>query len=276
LEAWSLWWTALCAAAALNAALWFYSAYRLGLRSADFPPEVYATRRRLLTLAAIYTAGCAFRSALPMIDVWRYCLHDPFVARIFVGRSVATVAELAFAAQWAILLREAGAVRTSRVVVPLIAAAEVLSWLAVLTTNELFHAAENSVWPLTVVIAVGFFATRWPYESERGRMTIVGAVGSAGAYVAFMAAYVVPMYLARWQPAQDYLSLGAGLAQILQRCTLVRDWTLWWQDAAWLTPYFTLCVWASIGLAHLPDLTNREDASKAVRPGSGPRLRRAA
>ena len=84
-------------------------------------------RRRLLWLSALYVLGCGFRSVLPMIDVPRLCLHDTWVSYIAVGRSVATVAELAFAAQWALLLREAGATRASRAVVPLIVAAEILS-----------------------------------------------------------------------------------------------------------------------------------------------------
>lgn len=253
----------MCAAAALNVVLWGCSAF--ALKENGFSREIYATRRRLLWLAGIYTLGCGFRSVLPMVDVPRLCLHDPWIARIFVGRSVATVAELAFAAQWALLLREAGAVRASRCVVPLIAGAEVLSWIAVLTRNELFHALENSVWPLTVVLAVFFLATRWPYEGERGRMTILGAVGCAAAYVAFMAAYVVPMYLERWQPGEAYLPLSEGMGQLLQRCTVERDWALWWQDAAWLTPYFTVAVWISIALAHVPDL--KADASGAAPRG---------
>ena len=245
----------MCAAAVLNVALWAYSARQLGRRT-DFSEEERATRRVLLWLAAVYTLGCGFRSLLPMIDVPRLCLHDPWIARIAVGRSVATIAEMAFAAQWAILLREAGAVRASRSVLPLIGLAEVVSWFAVLTQNDLFHAVENSIWPLTAVIAVFFLATRWPYEGERGRVTILGAAGAAAAYVAFMAAYVVPMYLARWQPGQAYLAVSEGLEQVLARCTVSHDWSLWWQDAAWLTPYFTLCVWMSIALAHTPSLAN--------------------
>jgi len=274
LDAWLLWWSALCAAAALNGALWLFS--HRALRKKSLPAEILGARRILLWLSLVYAAGCAFRSVLPMIDVERYCLHDPWIARIFAGRSVATVAELAFAAQWAILMKEAGAVRAARWVVPLIAAAEILSWLAVLTKNELFHAAENTVWPLTAILAVVFLATRWPYEGERGRMVILGAVGSAAAYVAFMAAYVVPMYLARWQPGTEYLSLGAGLADVLRTCTLVRDWALWWQDAAWLTPYFTICVWASLALAHVPDLRSPAAASKPDQRGSDRPLRRVA
>ena len=252
MEAWSLWWTALCAAAALNATLWVFSAWKL--RSSGFPREILAARRLLLWLSGLYVLGCGFRSVLPMIDVPRLCLHDPWIARIVVGRSVATVAEVAFAAQWAILLKEAGAVRAARAVVPLIACAEVLSWYAVLTQNDLFHALENSVWPFTVMIAVLFLGTRWPYEGERGRATILAAVGAAAAYVAFMVAYVVPMYLARWQPERAYLLLGEGLREVSRVCTVERDWAHWWQDALWLTPYFTLCVWMSLALAHAPDL----------------------
>lgn len=237
------------------------------------PAEIQATRRRLLTLSAIYVLGCAFRSVLPMIDVPRFCLHDPWIARIVVGRSVATIAELAFAVQWALLIREAGAVRASRLVLPLIAVAEVASWFAVLTQNDLFHAIENSIWPVTVVIAVLFLATRWPYEGERGRATILAAVGAAATYVAFMAVYVVPMYLARWQPGQERTSLADGFAQVVQRCTVVHDWSLWWQDALWLTPYFTVCVWMSLALAHVPSLVN---AAAAPRPGSGFPAKRAA
>ena len=249
-----LWWQLLCAAAALNVAAWVVLARRLGRRGVSWPEDVQATRRALLWLAGIYVAGCAFRSVLPMIDVPRYCLHDTWVSRIFMGRSVATVAELAFVAQWALLMREAGAVRAARAVVPLIVVAEVLSWLAVLTTNDLFHAAENAVWTVAAGFAAAFLASRWRHEGVAGRRVIVAALGCAAAYIAFMAAYVVPMYLARWRPDGAYLSPAEGMSQILQRCTVERDWALWWQDAAWLSPYFTLAVWISIALAQVPSL----------------------
>src|SRR5262249_24078050 len=135
----------------------------------------------LILLAALYVLGCGFRSLLPMVDVPRLCLHETWLSRIFVGRSVATVAELAFAAQWALLMREAGAVRAAHAVVPLIAAAELLSWLAVLTRNDFFHAAENSLWTVTAAFAAAFLASRWTHEGERGRAVIVAAIGGAAA-----------------------------------------------------------------------------------------------
>ena len=246
------WWMALCAAAFLNAALWSLSAWGLAP-----DPEVETTRRALLWLSAVYVAGCAFRSVLPMLDVPRYCLHDTVVSRIVVGRSVATVAELAFVLQWALLMHEAGAMRAAWAVVAMIVVAEILSWLAVVTRNDLFHAAENALWALAAALAAAFLASRWSHAGDLGRNVILVAIGCAAMYIVFMVAYVVPMYLRRWQPGGAYLSLDEGLRQVLKRCTVEREWGQWRQDAAWLTPYFTVCVWMSIVLAYVPSLRNK-------------------
>jgi hypothetical protein len=63
------------------------------------------------------------------------------------------------------------------------------------------------------------------------------------------------MYVRRWHAGAVHPSLAAGMRQLLGRCTIERDWAHWKQDAAWLTPYFTVCVWLSIALAHVPSLT---------------------
>ena len=237
------WWRFLSLAAATNIILWCYAWQHVA-------PE----RRVIFWLAGIYVAGCAFRSFLPMIDVPRLCLARTAVSRIFIGRSVATVAELAFVAQWALLMHEAGAPRAALVVFGLIVAAEALSWLAVLGRNDLFHAAENATWTLTAAIAVGFFASRWTHQSETGRTVIVMAAACGAAYVGFMLAYVVPMYVERWRGGNNALAFAEGWRSTLAPCTIDRGWELWWRDALWLTPYFTICVWLSLALAFVPPL----------------------
>jgi hypothetical protein len=232
------WWKFLSLAGAVNIALWGYAWQYVG-------PD----RRVLFWLAGIYVLGCAFRSFLPMLDVQRFCLHRTPLSRIFIGRSVATVAELAFAAQWALLLHEAGAPRAAAAVLGLIFIAEILSWLAVLARNDLFHAAENATWALTAAIAVGFLASR-----SVPQVLLVAAFAGAAAYVAFMVVYVVPMYVERWRGGNKSLALAAGLGSSLAPCTVERDWALWWRDALWLTPYFTVCVWLSLALAFVPPL----------------------
>jgi hypothetical protein len=193
------------------------------------------------------------------------CLHDTWVSRIFVGRSVATVAELAFAAQWAVLLREAGATTgsrfaadVSRLLVPVIVAAELCSWYAVLTANYLFHAAENSLWTVGAALAVTAFAASRPASDRRSRWFLAGAIVCGVGYVAFMVSVDVPMYLARWRAdlaaGHQYLSPGAGLREVLERCVVTRDWAAWRDDVPWLSLYFTGAVWISIALAHMPPL----------------------
>ena len=107
--------------------------------------------------------GCAFRSLLPRADVQRICLFDTWLSSVVVGRSVATVAEVAFAAQWAIILHQLGTmtgadttVNAAWVIVPLILIAECFSWHAVLTTNYRGNAIENSIWAVTFfIIGIG-------------------------------------------------------------------------------------------------------------------------
>jgi len=271
-----IWWTALCAAAVVNVAAWFLSARLLRRREREFPPEAYALRRTLLHLSAIYVAGCAFRSVFPMIDVPRTCLHDTWISRIFVGRLVATAAELAFSLQWVLLLKEAGVRIAPRVIVVLLVAAELFSWGAVLTQNNIYHAIENSLWTLSAALAVVGVVGLWSGASERGKRVILGVVAFASAYVAFMVSYDVPMYVGRWRagiPTNfNYLSLEQGFGQILERCIVIRDWGAWWQDSVWLSLYFTAAVWVSIALPHVPPL--RPGALKVAEAAADRRVSR--
>ena len=110
-----------------------------------------------------YVFGCAFRSFLPRADVQRICLFDTWLSSVTVGRSVATVAEVCFAAQWAIFLHQLGTmtgadttVTAAWLIVPLIVIAECFSWHAVLTRNYRHNAIENSIWAVTFfIVAVG-------------------------------------------------------------------------------------------------------------------------
>jgi hypothetical protein len=272
-----IWSSMLSAAAALNVAVWVLSAAVLGRRKAAWPAEVYRARRALLWLSAVYVLGCAFRSVLPMVDAPRICVHDSFASYIAIGRSVATVAELCFAAQWMLVLREAGeaaggrlATFVSRMVMPLIIVAELFSWGATLTTNYLLHAVENSLWTLTAVLAIAAFGSLRARFGEWRRSILAAAIVCGVAYVAFMTLVDVPMYLARWQAdlaaGRELLPLGEGLREVIRRCTVTRDWAAWREDVPWLTLYFTVAVWISIALAHLPAF-----AREAVAPSEATR-----
>ena len=259
----SIWWLVLCAATAINIAAWCVSAVLLGKRRTQWPVDAYATRRQLLWLSAAYVLGCGFRSVLPMIEVPHICLHDVWISRVAVTRTIATIAEICFAAQWALLLREAGAATgsrlttlVSRLLVPIIILAELFCWYAVLTGNYLPHAIENAHWTLAGMLVVTAFVALWPRVGDAERRFLAAAIVSGAGYVTFMAIVDVPMYLARWQEAiaagRESRSLLEGLHLSLQRCVVQNDWTAWREDAVWLTLYFTVAVWVSIALVHAP------------------------
>src|ERR1700683_5075335 len=133
----AIWWGFLLIVSAVNIAalLWLRARYRSS--RGDKPAATWL--EPLLLLCAVYVLGCAFRSVLPRADVQRICLFDTWLSSVLVGRSVATIAELCFAMQWAIVLRVLADVANSdtakniaKLIVPLIAVAECCSWYAVI------------------------------------------------------------------------------------------------------------------------------------------------
>jgi hypothetical protein len=256
-----VWWGALSALAGVNVAVWMVStrAYLLRRESARARVE----RMPHVWLSAGYVLGCGFRGLLPRADVQRIVLVDSWLSSVLVGRSVATVAELCFAAQWALLLGELAAARrnalagaVARMVLPLIALAEVCSWYAVLSTSYLGNTLEQSIWTATVaLVALALLGLCW---EARGGLRValgLGIVLSAG-FVAFMCTVDVPMYLTRFladeAEGRPYLSLAAGFSDVATRWVVTHALSDWRDEMAWMALYFSVAVWISIGLVHAP------------------------
>ena len=173
---------------------------------ADRRPESAPTSSLMLFLCAAYVFGCAFSSFLPRADVQRICLFDTWLSSVLIGRSVATVAEISFAAQWAIVLHQLGGmagadttVNVAWVIVPLIVVAQCCSWYGVLTTNYLANAIENSIWAVAfLLVGIGLCRLLPEFDGLVRLVLIVAIIGIAG-YLAFLMTIDVPMYLNRWQ-----------------------------------------------------------------------------
>lgn len=257
-----VWWTALSVLAVFNVCLWIYSAMAF-LRRRVTAPGVYVMRWPHLLLSAGYVLGCAFRSLLPRADVQRIVLYDSWLSSVLVGRSVASVAELCFVAQWAFLLNELSKAQevkfgtfVARSVVPAIFVAEACSWYAVLTTSYIGNALEQSIWTLTAaVLGLTLLAILRRARGELRLFLGMSVVACAG-FVAFMCTVDVPMYLSRWHRDQlhgrTYLSLLEGLRDVAMRWTVTHSWHDWREEMAWMTLYFSFAVWISIALVHAP------------------------
>jgi hypothetical protein len=257
------WWSFLCAVSAINIVAWLLSAAALKRRQTFLPSDAYAVRRMQLVLSAGYVLGCAFRSALPVFDVPRLCLVDSWLSSVVVGRSVATIAELCFVAQWALILRETSQATGSRVgrttaalMVPLIAIAETCSWYAVLTTSNIGHVLEETLWGVSAALLVLSLVEIWPRCSARLR-PLLALWGTAGlAYVFFMFLVDVPMYWGRWladeASGRHYMSVAQGLLDVSSRWVVSHRLQDWQSEMVWMSLYFSVAVWLSIALIHAP------------------------
>jgi len=187
------------------------------------------------------------------------CLWDSPLSSVIVGRTVATVAELCFAWQCALLLFKLSAVTGSSVfgtigltVLPIVVVAELACWFAVATLNNIGHAVEELLWSLMVVLVAAGLVLYWRHTA--GAMAVwvvIGLIACAGTLVLILGVDI-PLYIRRWRTRKRaglrYLRVVEGLkdAIVRRRVTQTRD--DWRNEVLWMSLYFSAGVWVSLGI----------------------------
>src|ERR1700688_2205752 len=252
------WWGLLTVVSGVNIAVWFLLYRQLHEQPTGSLGSTSSIQLMLL-LCAAYVFGCAFRSFLPRADVQRICLFDTWLSSVVVGRSVATVAKICFAAQWAMIMHQLGTmtgadttVNAAWVIVPLILIAQCFSWYAVLTTHYLGNAIENSIWAVAFfVIGIGLCRSLPEFDGSARVVLAVAIIGIVG-YLAFLITIDVPMYLSRWRTGiadgSKLLRPLEGLRDVSTRWVVTHDLAEWKGEIAWMSLYFSAAVWASLAL----------------------------
>src|SRR5215831_13157998 len=246
------WWRFLCAVSVANILLWALAAWGLS-READ------AYQLRQLLLSGLFVAACAFRSILPRVDLERFCLWDSPFSSVFVGRTVATIAELCFASQCVLLLfklsHSSGASSIHAIgvtVLPIILIAELACWFAVVTLNHIGHAIEELLWSIMVaLVAAGLVI----YSQQAGGglplWVVIGLIACAGTTALIM--FVdIPLYIARWRTGKRaglrYLRIRDGLKDACLRRQVTHASEDWRNEVLWMSLYFSAGVWVSLGI----------------------------
>jgi hypothetical protein len=252
------WWHGLLRAnAVLSLALWTMSALALMRAGTMHHHETAASCQVQLLLSAGYVGACAFRSWFPVYDIPRIVIVNSRFSSIIIGRSVATVGELCFAAQWSAILHGMSLMShsvfvqaSSLAIVSLIALAEVFSWHAVLTTAQRGHVIENSIWGVAAALVVTSMLMIGPHTIANLYLPMMVCIAGAAAYVVFIFGWDVPMYWSRWLADQaggrQYLGLGQGLVDVCRRRVVSGRWEDWKGEVMWMSLYFTFGVWSSI------------------------------
>jgi hypothetical protein len=254
----SWWWGFLTFVSGVNIAVWFLLyrwLHEQPIGSLHSTPGIEV----MLLLSAAYVFGCAFRSFLPRADVQRICLFDTWLSSVFVGRTVATVAEICFAAQWVLVLHRLGimtgadtALNVAWLILPLIIIAECFSWYAVLTRNYLGNSIENSIWAVAFfIIGIGLCRLLPEFDGPVRMVLAIAVIGIAG-YLAFLMTIDVPMYLRRWRAElgdrSQFMQPLAGLYDVSTRWVVTHDLAEWKDEMPWMSLYFSVAVWASLAL----------------------------
>jgi hypothetical protein len=246
------WWQLLCAVSLANIVLWILTAWQLSWETDGYQ----ATQ---LVLSGLFVAACAFRAILPRVDLERMCLWDSPLSSVFVGRSVATIAELCFAWQCALLLFKLSEATESATisdialaVLPIIIVAEIACWFAVLTLNHIGHAIEELLWSIMVLLVAAGLVIYWQHTGGALPMWVmVGLIASAGT-TALILFIDVPMYIGRWRIAKRaglrYLRVIEGLKDTVARRRVTRASEDWRSEVLWMSLYFSAGVWVSLGI----------------------------
>ena len=202
-------------------------------------------------------------------------MWDTFASSIFLGRSAATIAEVAFSGQIALFLYHLGDIHDhvmaralAYVLVPMIVVAQCFCWCGVVTLNHLYHAIEESIWAVCSVLVAGVMGSLAVYHPEHPSLYFLGIIGSIGSllFFGFMITVDVPMYVKRWKEVRAttnattsnskklvYMdSFAEGGKDALQRRVVTKSWDVWKEETVWLTGYFSSAVWLSLLLVHVP------------------------
>ncbi len=260
----AIWWLILSSIALVNIVFMSWTwIYRYKHTTTNHLHKLWHHHENIIYFCAIYVVVCAFRSVMPRADVQRICLFDTWFSSVFVGRSVATIAELSFIIQWSIVLGFLGREIKSKLVqnisiliLILISMAECFSWYAVIRTHYLGNSIEESLWGVSYSLITIAIICLLP--KLKGSLKLAGIFSVIGCilYVAFMATVDVPMYIHRLiadnAANKPLLNLASGLLDLNTRWVVTHHIKDWKTEIPWQTLYFTFAVWVSIALCYVP------------------------
>ncbi len=260
----SLWWIFLVTSSIVNILVWswtrVYFNRHLSINNFRFYkllPE------NLIWFSGVYVFGCAYRSFFIKADVQRICVFDTWFSSVMLGRSIATIAELCFVAQWAIVTRylalstkDDSVRKISYIIVPLIIIAECFSWFAVTTTNYLGNTIEESLWTITyILLLIAMIKLRKNFKGAF-KYALNLSIMINIIYILFMIFVDVSMYFHRFQEDiknhKPHLGFFEGLHDLNSHWIVTHDINLWRSEIPWMSLYFSFAVFVSVALCYVP------------------------
>lgn len=258
-----IWWISLSVITVLNILVWLYSVEWVRRRKPYLSIKEYILTRHMLILSGIYVFGCAIRAVLPRVDAHRIVLIDHWLSSILVGRTSATLAELCFIAQWALLIHAMGKYRNNHFVIqlsfwifPIIFVAQLFSWGSVISTDNFGHVIEESLWVVAASLVLISLIRLYAQTTGVVKNLFLFLMSGTVFYMLFMITVDIPMYYERWQTDiaqnREIFSFIEGLRDLTHRWIVMVDWNTWKPEVPWMSLYYSVAVWMSIALIYIP------------------------
>src|SRR6516162_3879450 len=246
------WWQVFCAISLGNLVWWSLAAWKIPWES-----DVYRTKQ--LILSGVFVAACAFRSIFPRVDLERMCLWDSPLSSVILGRTVATIAELCFAWQCALLLFKLSALTGSSIIstlgltlVPIVVVAELACWFAVATLNHIWHAFEETLWSIMVGLIAIALLLHWRNMDWVPSLWLPTGLLACAGTAAVILVFDVPLYFRRWHirkhASSRYLRVVEGLKDAGARRWVTQARQDWRSEVLWMGLYFSAGVWVSLSI----------------------------
>ena len=282
-----IWWFSLSTIGIINVTI----ALRIFLFSKSKYQPITKNEKAVQICGLIYSICCAFRSILPRLDVERVCMYDTWLSYIAIGRTVAFIAEVSFAYQLSSILSELslGLIKEyekyqcikdtekglffihkviSQIQFWMLVIANLFCWTSVITTNQIFHAIEESLWMLSALLLfISYSFIRFKannLQQNYPKFQIPNDILNlfyvilflTPIYILFMIFFDIPMYYHRWLLDESidrkYLDFISGVFDSFQCREVTKSFDFWKNEMPWMSGYFSVAVWISIWLMRSP------------------------
>jgi hypothetical protein len=220
-------------------------------------------------LVSIYVIVCAIRSIWPRLDSECICVYKNNISSPFVGRSLATVAEMALIVLLVMItntilnlmkmyLKNSVVIDTLKIlnlmIIPTIFIAQVICWYGITTKDYFWVIVEGALWAYALIIfflvyVYIYYKTIWKNINNNKVRFIVPflpfIILILLSHVIFMFVNYMPLMFKNNRLYKNHVPFWKGLAEL--SCNKVsHKYKDWENDMPWLTGYFSISVWVSI------------------------------
>jgi hypothetical protein len=220
-------------------------------------------------LVAIYVLVCAIRSLWPRLDTKCTCVFNNKISSPLVGRSLATIAEMAFIILIVMItntilnivqksIGNTHFIETLKIlnlmIIPTIFIAQLTCWYGITTKNYFWEIIEGALW--TYSIGILFIVYFYIYIKTVGKNISnnrVRFITPFLPYILIITAFHLLFMFLNYMPLmfknnllnKNHIPFWQGLSEL--SCNKVsKKYKDWKKDIPWLTGYFSISVWVSI------------------------------